>query len=167
MKSAERKFVGVLGIEGALAFLRARSVRKGDCLVWLGALDRDGYGIATVRDPARKRTITVRVHRLAFLLAYGGLDRDLTIDHVRTRGCEHKSCIEPPHLEQVSIKENNRRSPNTLAGRNIRKTHCPVGHRLVRDNLEPWALARGKRSCLTCHRAAMRRSAQRRRESGR
>ena len=36
------------------------------------------------------------------------------------------------------------------------KTHCPQGHPLSGDNLLAYDLARGKRSCKTCHAARTR-----------
>lgn len=44
---------------------------------------------------------------------------------------------------------------------NKTKTHCPQGHPLTPDNLQPTFLRLGKRYCLTCHRDAQRRAAAR------
>lgn len=35
----------------------------------------------------------------------------------------------------------------------VNKTHCPRGHILAGENLAPWALKRGGRTCLACARA--------------
>lgn len=46
------------------------------------------------------------------------------------------------------------------------KTHCPRGHPLEGDNLEPSALRlRGVRNCNTCHAGQARQSAARQREA--
>lgn len=83
-------------------------IRKtSDCWVWLGFKDKDGYGefntsqIKGVR-PQKK----VRAHRYIYELENGSIPKDYVIDHVKTRGCKRVDCVNPNHLEAVTVKEN-------------------------------------------------------------
>jgi hypothetical protein len=73
------------------------------------------------------------------------------IDHVAARGCRHRDCIEPTHLEPVTRLENCRRVP--------RPTHCSSGHPMSGDNLVVQIRRRGysERRCRTCKNEARRR----------
>lgn len=109
------------------------------CWRWQGAHDNYGYGVF------RK----AKAHRIIFEHFVEPLIQGLTIDHVKARGCKFRDCYNPLHLEQVTSKTNILRG-NTWSGINSRKTHCVKGHKLSKDNLEPYALKLGWRSCLTC-----------------
>ena len=69
------------------------------------------------------------------------------LDHT----CRNKICVRPSHLEPVTFLENQRRSPITLAGSNMRKTHCPQGHEYTTENT--YVPPSGGRSCRTCEKA--------------
>ena len=79
--------------------LRNETTRDDDsgCLIWTGALDRDGYGLTYVGAPWA-------AHRLAWLLAHGPIADGLVIDHL----CHNRTCIEPDHLRVVTREQNNR-----------------------------------------------------------
>jgi hypothetical protein len=79
----------------------------------------------------------------------------LELDHL----CRNPSCVNPDHLEPVPHVENLRRSPLTLAGRNIRKTHCPSEHPYDEKNTYRW---RNKRYCRICINVNSKASRQRR-----
>lgn len=109
------------------------------CWNWNAAKDRDGYGVWSVRMAGKPKQF--RVHRISFLLANGNIDEALTIDHL----CKNKACLNPAHLQQVSMAENIRRSTSF----NGSKTHCKNGHEFTASNT---AFRRGShRSCKTCH----------------
>ena len=76
--------------------VKARCVRVGACLVWQGATIKKGYGVI------RCGPKNVLVHRIAYEHACGPIPAGLTIDHVKARGCIHKTCCEPTHLEAVT-----------------------------------------------------------------
>jgi hypothetical protein len=118
------------------------------CWLWRGPMNPNGYGQLTV--DTGDGWHTKWAHRLAFEFYIRPLDPGETVDHVRDRGCIHRHCVNPDHLDAVSIGENSRRSPNTLTGANIRKTHCPQGHPYAGDNL---FYCQGKRKCRECVRA--------------
>ncbi len=86
--------------------VRANSEPSGECWLWKGKKDRDGYGCITVYSKERKRPITLRAHRFAYVHSGHDLSQDMTIDHV----CGNRSCVNPGHLEPVTMHENLRRA---------------------------------------------------------
>lgn len=121
--------------------LRTRSVRtETGCLEWAGVINRGGYGHIS------HRGATVLVHRLAYQLFRGPIPAGLHIDHL----CSNRRCLEPTHLEPVTVRENNLRC-GCWAGINAPKTHCPAGHPYDRFNTYEHG---GKRHCRACRRAA-------------
>jgi len=106
---------------------------EGNCWVWYGSKDRQGYS----RIQINKRSYIG--HRLMYEYYHGDIDPNLTIDHL----CRNHACVNPEHLEQVTLRENILRG-DTIASHNSRKTHCPFGHEYSgTDN-------RGKRICKIC-----------------
>lgn len=73
------------------------------CMLWLGKPRKDGYAIFSLnRWP-------ILAHRIAYELAYGPVPDGLQVDHVKSRGCRHRHCVAPAHLEAVTQRENIRR----------------------------------------------------------
>lgn len=120
------------------------------CWLWHGTIEKQGYGVVKIRGAQ------LRVHRIAYLLSYGEMPDDLTIDHVRDRGCVHKNCVNPAHLEAVPMGINTLRA-DTVSGINKRKTVCVRGHDLVGENL---GIHHGKtgtrRYCKACRQLVQR-----------
>lgn len=135
---------------GTLADLTLRSQRDeaSGCLRWTGAHTEKGYGHIHWGGKSR------RVHRVAYEVFIGPIPAGYEVDHVRQRGCVHRDCIEPTHLEAVTPEENKRRR--------FTPTHCPSGHEYTPENtyLKP----SGKRNCRECRRAARAELARRRRD---
>jgi hypothetical protein len=103
------------------------------CWLWLGPFDRHGYPKYGVKSKL--------AHRLVFKLFGGELQQGLTLDHL----CRIKKCVNPDHLEQVTVRENILRGEG-LAARNSRKTHCINGHSLETF----YRTKRGARQCRKC-----------------
>jgi hypothetical protein len=101
------------------------------CWEWLGAIHPLGYGQWSL-----KRYGTQRAHRMAYALLVGPLDDVLTIDHL----CRNKSCVNPAHLELVTLLENNHRRRLDRRGE-----LCPKGHVFVARGEQ-----RNRRSCKEC-----------------
>lgn len=75
------------------------------CLRWQGPHHSNGYGRLKSKEYA---------HRFIWIQANGEIPDGMTIDHVRTRGCIYRDCIEISHLELVTQSENTRRSEKII-----------------------------------------------------
>lgn len=121
-----------------LADLYRRSVRDSltGCLRWTGAHNENGYGQIVLEGK------TQSVHRASYKATFGPVPEGLEVDHVASRGCRYRDCIEPSHLEAVTHAEN--------IDRRRTVTHCPQGHEYSVENTQ---LTRGRRHCRICKRA--------------
>lgn len=74
------------------------------CHVWRGFKDRNGYGAFT---PRKSSGIRMGVaHRFVYAHFVGPIPKGMTLDHL----CANPSCVNPSHLEPVTLRENVRRS---------------------------------------------------------
>jgi len=111
------------------------------CWKWNGAMDIHGYGSLSIDKVIHK------AHRISYTLFKGEIPKDLCIDHL----CRNRDCVNPEHLEAVTLSENKRRgfSPAAI---NARKTHCPKGHTYSKSNTKTYLRSYGiSRHCLTCN----------------
>jgi HNH endonuclease len=111
------------------------------CWLWLGCLDGKNYGILGID----RRN--VYAHRFSYVQKFGAIPAGKELDHK----CRNTYCCNPDHVEPVTHRENMLRSPLTLGGRHIRRTHCPHGHEYSEDNTYIGPL--GHRFCKICRRA--------------
>ena len=109
-----------------------------------------GKGYALFWDDGRK----TYAHRWAYRYWRGEIPGDLCIDHL----CRVKLCVNPWHLECVTMQENVQRglSPTLTRARAAAITHCPKGHRFTDRNTyrRPGDNAR---ICRTCRNQGARR----------
>jgi hypothetical protein len=118
-------------------------IRTDGCHHWTGYSSR-GYGQFKLRGKF------VRPHVLAFLLSGGALPKGHCIDHL----CRNRGCVNPAHLEPVTVRENVLRGKGVTA-QSARKTHCINGHELSGDNVyiqKKRPRNRGCRACLSARR---------------
>lgn len=119
------------------------------CWLWTGALTHDGYG--------RFRTghEHCMAHRWIYEQEIGPIPDGLVLDHVRARGCTHRNCVRPAHLEAVTNEENLMRG-ETIVAENAAKTECPRGHPYDEENT---IRRNGRRICRACESQRARRTA--------
>jgi len=93
--------------------LWSRVDTTGICWEWRGYVAPDGYGRLKLgtRNPA--------VHRVVWEFLVGPILEGMTLDHL----CRVRHCVNPDHIEVVSLEENIRRA-------HVR-SHCKRGHPLV------------------------------------
>lgn len=111
------------------------------CWLWMRCKDANGYGRT---NPTRQSKFRL-AHRLIYEALVGPIPRGLTIDHL----CRVRSCVNPAHMEPVSVRENTLRGYSS-AGINGRKTHCKRGHEFTAENT--YRMNIGGRSCRECMR---------------
>jgi hypothetical protein len=111
--------------------------KSGDCWLWVASKNNRGYGqfVSVGR--------LVLAHRFSYELAKGPIPDGLTLDHL----CRTPACVNPDHLEAVTMRVNLLRS-ESQAALNARKTHCTWGHPFAGDNL---IVRHGKRFCRACN----------------
>lgn len=109
---------------------------KNQCWPWNAPLD-NGYGRFWLNNK------TDLAHRISYQLFVGSINNNLHIDHL----CRNRSCVNPEHMEQVTIKTNVLRGVG-LTAVNANKTHCKRGHLLNQDNL--YFSSRKARVCKKC-----------------
>ncbi|MBS1771189.1 MAG: HNH endonuclease [Acidobacteria bacterium] len=67
-------------------------------------------------------------HRLSYLIHKGEIPPGLQLDHL----CRNRACVNPDHLEAVTVLENMLRAP-----RYQDKSRCPHGHEMTKQNSMP------------------------------
>lgn len=111
------------------------------CWNWKGSRLKTGYGIFYYYFNGESKTTTA--HRAAYLNYVGEIGESLTIDHL----CRNVSCVNPVHLESVSMRENVLRGTSITAV-NAKKDSCSRGHPLNGENLRITPI--GHRVCRAC-----------------
>lgn len=121
-----------------------KRVEKTDsCWLWRGAIVHNGYGVMHVTLDGLNTS--VRAHRFSYELHVGAIPEGLTLDHL----CRVRACVNPSHLEPVTMAENNRRAYEDY----VPKPRCIRGH--LRTPV--YKDGKPKFICTTCRRDHLRR----------
>jgi len=93
----------------------------------------------------------VLAHRFSYEMHYHVIIPDgMTIDHVKARGCTSTLCVNPHHLEVVTLKVNVLRG-ETFASNKANQICCIHGHSFNEENT--YVRPNGSRCCRVCMRA--------------
>ena len=125
-------------------------IQEDGCWLWNAARDVAGYG--RFRVATGTKTTALLAHRVVYEVFVGPIPDGLTLDHVWARGCVHRHCVNPAHLEPVTNRENILRSESASA-LSARRTHCDYGHELTEDNVYRMPAHPTERYCRVCKRA--------------
>lgn len=106
------------------------------CWLWAAFCKPDGYALCKVAGK------TKRAHRVAYAALVGSIPSGLHCDHL----CRVRSCVNPAHIELVTLAENLRRGVHG----NSKKTACAHGH--LFDEKNTYIYPDGSRGCRICHR---------------
>jgi hypothetical protein len=126
-----------------LARFQSKYRPVGDCLLWTGHKDKDGYGVFLFRRAMRK------AHRMALWLANRPIPPGFVVNHT----CRRRACVNPQHLTTISASENSKRDSNSPAYVNSQKTHCKLGHPFDRYYPKRAKPGTGERYCSICESA--------------
>lgn len=111
------------------------------CWLWRGHTEGGGYGY--IRAGGKTHGL-LRAHRVSYMIHVGPIPDGLVLDHL----CRNKRCVNPEHLEPVTIGENVLRgvSPSAVASR---RTACEKGHPYGDATTRRYG---NERRCLVCAR---------------
>lgn len=112
------------------------------CIEWKAGTNGVGYGLFHPYTTTTNRK--VYAHRWSYEQKFGPIPPGLHLDHL----CRNTICVNPDHLEPVSLVVNVMRG-NSGPAKNARKLFCKRGHPLSGPNLYITP-STGYRRCLAC-----------------
>lgn len=135
----------------------SRVTKSDGCWPWTGYRSPEGYGEIIVHSKK------LGAHVFAYQLLVGAIPPGQVIDHTCHNadpacpggsGCLHRGCVNPAHLEPVSIRDNILRGKSASAV-NARRTACQRGHPF--DGSNTYQREGVGRECRECRHEAVRR----------
>lgn len=127
--------------------------KAGPCWVWTGSVGTSGYGYVRVGPGTRV------AHRAYYEETVGPIPDGLQLDHLchnadkgcrGGKGCLHRRCVNPAHLEPAtqSVNQKRGRIGDAIRERSAALTHCPHGHEKTPENT--YVFANGAKVCKAC-----------------
>jgi hypothetical protein len=113
----------------------------GGCVEWLASKNAQGYGTFWLDGEPRL------AHRVAWSWARGEIAGGLEVNH----RCRNKGCVNPEHMELLSKPDHGALSALAASSKN----ECVRGHAYAPENT--YRTPAGRRQCVECKRAAVRR----------
>ena len=119
-------------------------IDENNCWNWTGHITKNGYGMTSIGNKQ------YMAHRYTYEWKFGKIKDKLVIDHL----CRNRKCVNPDHLEVVTLQENINRGllGNLKHLRNEAycktRTHCALGHELNGKNL--YITSRNHKICKKC-----------------
>lgn len=136
--------LSVVDLSKVPGHLQRFDVAPSGCWIWHSRSKQTGYATATSYKGKKGSP-----YRLLYELLVGPIPPGYDLDHLCDSG--RLGCANPFHCKPATRQENMNRTPTTIPGKHVRKTHCPQGHPYSGDNLliETY---RGttERHCKTC-----------------
>lgn len=127
--------------------------RDYECWPWTAAVNAKGYGLYN------RNSKSIFAHRFAYEFLVGPIPSGKVLDHachnaafeqgkcMGGRGCPHRRCVNPAHLDVVTPRQNSLRGNGPSANAS-RKTRCVWGHPFNTENTRYEKT--GERRCLSC-----------------
>lgn len=107
--------------------IQSKTVSKGDCTIWTGWKDKDGYGRVRVYGK------TTGVHRFAWIMEHGEIPKGMVVCHK----CDTPSCVNVDHLFIGTQKTNiNDASKKGRLSSGTRSTLCVYPDEAIKDVAE-------------------------------
>tara|TARA_R110000803_G_C11723563_1_gene288600 strand:+ start:43 stop:501 length:459 start_codon:yes stop_codon:yes gene_type:complete len=135
----------------------SRLEKQGDCLVYTGHLNDDGYGIFGFNNKSWG------AHRYSYTHYVGSIPKGLIVLH----SCDNPPCVLPSHLRVGSVQDN--MDDMVAKGRsgNVNDKECRNGHPRTKENTYINKVSRktDMRVCRICVRASEVRSKARKKEN--
>lgn len=138
----------------------AKADRSGPCWLWTASTNERGYGVFNTGTRVRA------AHVVSWEMVNGPVPQGREVNHACHDAdrscpggpqCQHRTCVNPAHLEAVTHQENCR------SGRKgDRQVTCKRGHPFTPENA--LLTKRGTQQCRTCKRMRERLNAARNRE---
>lgn len=118
--------------------------QENGCWLWTGTVNAK-YGAFKIGSRTYKTRRMLYAHRFIWEYLNGPIPDGLQLHHV----CENKLCVNPEHLELLTVHDHVHKSPNNITYINLHQTHCHRGHEYTPENTYTF---RGKRHCRECQR---------------
>lgn len=94
------------------------------CWIWTANKINTGYGQFFIDGRP------FLAHRYAWMNLRGEIPEGLVLDHL----CRVRACVNPWHLEPVTMRENNLRAVKIFGANRHFETHCKHGHEFTEEN---------------------------------